>query len=166
MKAYEESRSRTFDEGWRVGKEGRKREWLHFDPETKQMKCTACAKYALGASRRMKWITGTDHLKLDSIVKHEQSDVHAYSVKCLKNSKREAADSEASACLSLLTAVQNKNVSRLIRNAHALAKHSAPFIQFEWMCRWVKLTFVSFACRSICGLRLLACWLHFLRTLL
>ena len=40
MKAYEESRSRTFDEGWRVGKEGRKCERLHFDPETKQMKCT------------------------------------------------------------------------------------------------------------------------------
>ena len=35
MKAYEESRSRTFDEGWRVGKEGRKREWTSLRPRNK-----------------------------------------------------------------------------------------------------------------------------------
>ena len=135
MKAYEDVRIRTFNEKWRLDKEGEKIEWLIFDESSKRMHCSTCKSFATAKHKRHMWITGTDQLKLDSIQKHQVSDCHSFSMKCFENSKKASMQTEAGACISQLTRAQNENVSRLMRTAHALAKHSAPFTQFAWMCK-------------------------------
>ena len=46
MKAYEDGRIRTFNEKWRVGKDGKTRNWLFYNEESKQMHCSTCKSFA------------------------------------------------------------------------------------------------------------------------
>ena len=96
------------------------------------MHCSTCIVFAAAKYRQKIWITGTDQLQLDSIQKHEVSECHGYSMKCFENRQKASGQSEADVCISQLTKAQMENMSRLMRTAHALAKHSAPFTQFAW----------------------------------
>ena len=52
---------------------------------------------------------------------------------CFDNQNKPVADTQAGACVQLLTSAQREKVTKLMRNAHAVAKHCAPFTHYELM---------------------------------
>ena len=65
-------RARQFQEKWK-----KDRSWLVLDDDG--MKCSVCIKYASGNpsdGKNSVFITGCSSMKLESVIKHEESNLH------------------------------------------------------------------------------------------
>ena len=136
FKQYDkQSRQRKFQSAWKKDDQGREREWLVFDDEMESMFCSAAGLLQrliktkrgrllsalinsnLRTSKRTNCQSCTFFLKLALTTKTNLSLTHRQACAC-SNSRQ----------------LNAKKVTKLIRNAHAVAKHCAPFTHYELMC--------------------------------
>ena len=129
----EQNRERKFLAKWETRKDGSRREWLGFDEQEEVMFCRVCWAHATSHERSLVFVTGSKSLKCDSITKHEISDVHK---RCqeIEDAKQRGGSAAGETLKRMLTSAQALKVNTLFRTAHALAKNSRPFTDFEWMC--------------------------------
>ena len=134
QKEYDTNRNRKWLESWRVNKKtGERREWLLHDEAKAIISCSLCRKYPSDQTKKCKFIIGTNNMKLESIIDHEDSTVHGQSL-AKEKAKQNPTETPAAKILRSLNREQSERVSLLFRSAHAIAKKGRPFSDFEWMC--------------------------------
>ena len=73
--------------------------------------------------------------KLENIKAHELSKSNILFYTCFDNQNKPVADTQAGVCVQQLASAQREKVMKPMRNAHAVAKHCAPFTHYELMCK-------------------------------
>ena len=128
FKQYDkQTRQRKFQSAWKKDDQGREREWLVFDDEMESMFCSACRTFAkTDQDKKVPFVVGTNKFKLENIKAHELSKSHIFLKTCIDNKNKPVADTQAGVCVQQLTSAQREKVTKLMRNAHAVAKHCAP----------------------------------------
>ena len=137
FKQYDkQTRQRKFQSAWKKDDQGREREWLVFDDEMESMFCIACRTFAkTDQDKKGPFVVSTNKFKLENIKAHELSKSHIFFKTCFDNQNKPVADTQAGVCVQQLTSAQRENVTKLMRNAHAVVKHCAPFTHYELMCK-------------------------------
>lgn len=85
-----------------------------------------------------KFVTGTDHFRIDSVREHENSKWHKHFTP--KYKPKATADthsaplSEAAKCLKQLHKADYERLVIKFRNAHAIAKHHRSFRDYKFLC--------------------------------
>ena len=127
--AYEEKRDRKFLDKWKFG-----RPWLCHDDTKKHMYCDVCRRHARPGEKKSVFVAGCSSFKLESIMAHEASKQHSWSMQC-EIGRRPREETDGGRALAALSQTQTQRVVKLIRTAHAIVKHSKPFKDFEWISK-------------------------------
>ena len=107
-----------------------------FDDEMESMFCSACRTFAkTDQDKKGPFVVGTNKFKLENIKAHELSKSHIFFKTCFDNQNKPVTDTQAGVCMQQLTSAQREKVTKLMRNAHAVVKHCAPFTHYELMCK-------------------------------
>lgn len=112
-------RARQFQEKWR-----KDRTWLVLDDDG--MKCSVCMKYSSGKSSDGKisvFITGCSSMKLESVIKHEESNLHKKCMAVDEAKKKPVLDTQAAKVVRILN-VENFKKSQN-HNEHEITSVSA-----------------------------------------
>ena len=115
-----------------VDVEGGESEWKAKNTETElsmRMYCKYCCKYEKAGS----FVVGSPVFKLECIKAHNSSADH------MKWALREKAESNpgssvADKMMDQLGRATFDKMCKLLRNAHAITRHSRPYTDFVWMC--------------------------------
>lgn len=127
-KRYEEKRQRKFQRGWQED-----RPWLDFVDGL--MYCSWCKNENVA---NCKFVTGTDHFRIDSVREHENSKWHKhftpkYKPKATVDTQSTPL-SEAAKCLKQLHKADYERLVIKFTNAHAIAKHHRSFRDYKFLC--------------------------------
>ena len=107
-----------------------------FDDEMESMFCSACRTFTkTDQDKKGLFVVSTNKFKLKNIKVYELSKSHILLKTCFDNQNKPVADTQAGVCVQQLTSAQRQKVTKLMRNAHAVAKHCAPFTHYELMCK-------------------------------
>ena len=131
--AYEEKRDLKFLDKWKFC-----RPWLCHDDTEKHMYCDVCRRHARPGEKKSVFVAGYSSFKLESITAHEASKQHSWSAQC-EIARRPREETDGGRALAALSQAQTERVVKLIRTAHAIAKHSKPFKDFEWISKLDKM---------------------------
>lgn len=127
---YDQSkRTRSFQNEWKTN-----RPWLVHD-ENGGMKCTFCLDFGTNEVKKSLFVTGCHSMKLESVIKHEESNVHKKCASIAKARKIPILQSEAAKIVRTLNQDNLKKMIFLFNTAHALALKCRPFTDFKWMCQ-------------------------------
>ena len=98
------------------------------------MTCQTCIKYEPKNTENV-WISGCSNFKKYALDKHNTSKNHTDYERQNKAEQAEPGTSTAEKSLTAMNSVVQNRIKRLFRNAHALAKHSRPYTDYNWICK-------------------------------
>lgn len=123
---------RTFKDIWKFG-----RQWLKYDGE--KMWCETCKQKKKSQTifeNSNQWTEGTSNFKLDTVTKHEKSQLHRDNTKEAKvKTPEDVKNTEAGKALLQLNKAEYNQVACCFRNVHAIAKHNKSFKDYTWLCQ-------------------------------
>ncbi|XP_077980195.1 E3 SUMO-protein ligase KIAA1586-like [Glandiceps talaboti] len=137
-------RKRTIVQSWKI----EFKDWLVTDDSAREQKlyCKLCrtvyapiAKKTQHADKYKKYsngsfVRGSTNLRHEALKTHENSDGHKYAKQYLDAKNAAPGESVAERALQSMNTATIDKLSKLFRNAHALAKKSRPISDFRWQC--------------------------------
>ena len=91
-------------------------------------------QYASADAKNSVFITGCHSMKLESITKHEESNVHKKCIAIDEAKKKTILDTQATKIVRTSNEDNFRKMKILFNTAHALAIKNRPFTDFKWLC--------------------------------
>ena len=95
------------------------------------MFCNVCQKY----EKHGIFISGSTNFKLESIKHHHESASHKSNVQKEKALTARPGTSVAEKTIETLNKSNYLRLTKLFKNAHAVAKHARPYTDYTWLCK-------------------------------
>ncbi|KAK3090549.1 hypothetical protein FSP39_012619 [Pinctada imbricata] len=120
---------RSLKESWKTN-----RPWLEFrddegDAPSPSMICKVCTE----SGKINEFVKGCKSLRLESVKIHESSEAHKHACEIVSNREKKVGERPAEKAIQQMNSDIFEKLLILFRNAHAIAKKSRPFSDYQWL---------------------------------